>query len=199
MRTVGAGPPPFPPSPQPPPAKQLSNLALGAAAYSSSAISGYCSGGCTAQYAVDGNTNLDTQMLHTDGNVTGQDNSPWLSIDLGAAASVRYVRVYHRPGYLFRTQQSELRIGDVAITNAAADKSRVTSNVLVWKQQAELTSNMTEILFDPPVVGRWVTFQNVPPPATTSVENRVLQVLELQVFGQVLNVTARRFQVGPID
>ncbi|KAG2431167.1 hypothetical protein HXX76_009696 [Chlamydomonas incerta] len=187
------GPPPPSPSPaggpqQPNGAQQ--NLARGAAAYSSSYLSWWCLGGCRAAYAIDGDTATDKQMLHT----AAADFDAWLALDLGAPSIISAVRIWHRAGYLDRTQLSELRIGNASVLAAAAGDAAaklLQRNTLVWKQAARLTDNVTELVFQPPVVGRWVTFQNLVPSPRMDDEH-VLQVRELEVFGLRLPATPAR-------
>ncbi|KAG2448006.1 hypothetical protein HYH02_007034 [Chlamydomonas schloesseri] len=188
-RQTSASPqsPPPPPSPGPPqpyhgdPSNNGTaprNLArTAAAAYSSSYLSWWCAGGCQAAYVIDGDTSTDRQMLHT----TPTDFNSWLSLDLGAPFLISAVRIWHRPDFLYRTQLSELRIGNTSIMTTA-DSASLQRNPLVWKQAAALSDSATYLTFDPPVVGRWVTYQNLVPNPRVDDEH-VLQVRELEVFG----------------
>ena len=178
-------------SPQGPPpncTQQLQNLARGAAAYSSSYLTWWCLGGCRATYVVDGDTATDKQMLHT----APFDFDTWLSLDLGAPSIISWVRIWHRSGFLGRTQMSELRVGNASVMAAtASDTANLQKNTLVWKQPAALSEDVTVLVFDPPVVGRWVTFQNLVPSPRMDDEH-ALQVRELEVFGVRVPATPPR-------
>ena len=182
------GTPPLEPPGAPPPAPPaIPNLARFALTYASSVLDTFCEvGGCYPFYAVDGDTTDETKMLHT----AAGDTLPWLSIDLTNVSRITSVRIYHRPGYLGRTRNSELRVGNASVTSTS---DSLYGNTLVWKQPAALSENVSVLVFDPPVVGRWVTFQNRHDNATSG--EQVLQVLELEVYGNEVAATQRRFPV----
>jgi hypothetical protein len=159
------------------------NLALGQPAYASSIYKG---NGFNLQprYAVDGVTQyFDTlsksspQIMHT----AEGDDTPWLSIDLGASMTIVRVVIWNRCDCCQnRLQNAELRIGNTAISSSA-DTSKITTNPLAWKQTARLGLCAPQMItFDTPKVGRWVTIQNLNTDRSDSV---TMQLTEVEVFG----------------
>ena len=112
-----------------------------------------------------------------------RDTTPWLSVDLGAPAAIARVVIWNRcddwPGAADRLQNAELRIGNASITAAPADTERLPANPLVWKQTASIGWCAPKaVTFATPVVGRWVTLQNL-----NTAGEPYLHITELQVFG----------------
>lgn len=164
-----------PPSP-PPPLTATSNLALRKPAYSSSV---YTRDGLNLKpdFAVDGITQYQSgiPIFHTgDG-----DYMLMFSVDLGAAAVISKVVLWNRCDCCSdRLQKAKLRIGNVSVAGLL-ETGNVTLNPLVWTQNATLGSCLAlPIVFDTPMVGRWVSVSNgaaLP-----------LQLTEVEVFGYYL-------------
>ncbi|GIM09166.1 hypothetical protein Vretimale_13037 [Volvox reticuliferus] len=165
----------------------ISNLALGRPAYSSSVY--FHPGPCSPGKAVDGVTNYTTldinnpQLSHS--NIS--DIYPWFSVDLGSLSYIVQVVIWNRcDGFTYRMKNVELRVGNVSIPGGSNIGS-LSSNPLVWTQTTAMGNcEARPIFFDPPIVGRWVTLaMNNGLPGEP-----YLMLTEFQVFGfPVVNMT----------
>ncbi|GLC75096.1 hypothetical protein PLESTF_001593500 [Pleodorina starrii] len=96
--------------------------------------------------------------MHTD----PADSARWLSVDLGGLANISRIVLWNRAFCCQeRLANAEMRVGTWPIRNAN-DTGFVTSNPLVWQQNGggSYAVEAYQVVFSPPVVGRWVTVQN---------------------------------------
>ncbi|GIL57011.1 hypothetical protein Vafri_12276, partial [Volvox africanus] len=182
-------PRPLPPSPKPPspptpssPMPNISNLALGRPAYSSSVY--LHPGACSPAKAVDGvtapYTSVDVNNPPFFASNDG-DLKPWFSVDLGNLSYISSVVIQNRcDGFDDRMKNAELRIGNVSI-QTSSNTSSIASNGLVWTQTTPLgRCEARPIPFNPPILGQWLTLQNN---NSDSFSSPHLQLTEFQVFG----------------
>ncbi|GIM14554.1 hypothetical protein Vretimale_17461, partial [Volvox reticuliferus] len=154
----------------------ISNLALGRPAYSSSVH--LWPGAASPGKAVDGvtyYTNIDTNNPQIFAS-NGSDNYPWFSVDLGNLSYITQVVIWNRLDCCENEKNLELRIGNVSIPGGS-NISSLSSNPLVWTRNTTIgRAQASPIFFNPPIVGRWVTLaMNMSAP--------YLQLTEFQVFG----------------
>ncbi|GIL57005.1 hypothetical protein Vafri_12276 [Volvox africanus] len=160
----------------------ISNLALGRPAYSSSVY--LHPGACSPAKAVDGvtapYTSVDVNNPPFFASNDG-DLKPWFSVDLGNLSYISSVVIQNRcDGFDDRMKNAELRIGNVSI-QTSSNTSSIASNGLVWTQTTPLgRCEARPIPFNPPILGQWLTLQNN---NSDSFSSPHLQLTEFQVFG----------------
>ncbi|GLI71664.1 hypothetical protein VaNZ11_016943 [Volvox africanus] len=193
--------PPSPPPPRPPTPHSWINLALNKPAYASSAlrgldsVDGRCGTICGPTLVTDGNLARSSQYQ----SASYDDYQPWLSIDLGAPATVHQI-VIHGNLLLQLADRVEIYVGNVSITQTrtfAEAEALLYQNQLVWSQ-APLTkpfySRKLQSFVEPPVVGRWVTVHKV---VSLGLVAPTMVVEEVQVLGlpSVPPAPVKRFQL----
>ncbi|GIL54772.1 hypothetical protein Vafri_10482, partial [Volvox africanus] len=161
--------PQVPGSPWAPWAPDQGSIAVGKPTYSSG---GFYPGA----FAVD---NDPSTIAHS-----YPDNTyPWISVDLETIYEIKLIIMMNNDDCCWNDiLGGEIRIGFRSIT-AKEDEVAISSNQLVWSQQANVdhpaagpTEPLLVLRLDPPVTGRWITLQN-------TLSGRYLRVAELEVYG----------------
>ncbi|GIL67511.1 hypothetical protein Vafri_20869 [Volvox africanus] len=170
----------------PPPARAgIVNLALS----SRTIVASSQTTGSRPSYAADGNNGTLFHSAYPEdvGSGSESDFNPYVGLELSQLSTISKIVILNRPGFEYRLQNAEVRVGTNAITNRS---STVDGNAVVWKQTATQGS-VIEISLNPPVVGRWVSLQNLNPTTWLTQEGYpyVLNFLEIQVLGVPLAVT----------
>lgn len=100
-------------------------------------------------------------LFHTD----FADSTPWFAVDLGDPSVITQIIVYNRIECCGeRLSNAEIRLFNGTSVPVSGVIGPITSGQLVWKQNGQGTTGGTyTINVDPPVIGRFMTIQNLNP------------------------------------